>query len=344
MRLHLATSADLDKWQEFVDRSPGAGCMHHAGWFNVLGDVYWVTACFLMATDEDGTLQGILPAYFSRSPLTGRHISSLEGGVLATSDEATAMLLTEALALRDRTRSRYLQIRGGAVHRPGDFVQPAVHTVIRTSVPVEQLWAVINKKTRWGVRQAQAQDLHVEHDTALRKLHEFYAVYAVHMRSLGTPVFGANIFDALVDRLGRDQVRLYTIRNGDKLIGGMLCILNGRRWTDYYAVVLPSSETEFANYLLYWHVIRDAAQTGAECIDLGRSTPGSNVHLFKKKWRGTDVEVSYHFYLRAGVRAHNIGFARQKQSKGALQLVWSKLPLSVSNRIGPLIRKQLPFI
>ena len=344
MRVHLATDADLDKWQEFVDRSAGAGCMHHAGWFQVLRDVYWVTPYFLMAVDEDGALQGILPAYFSRSPLTGRHISSLEDGILATTSEATAALLTEARALRDRTRSRYLQLRGGAIDRPGDVVQPAVHTVIRTSVPVEQLWAAINKKTRWGIRQAQGQDLRIEHDPELARLGEFYAVYAVHMRGLGTPVFGASVFDAIAARLGRDRLRLYTVRYGNQLIGGMLCILNGRRWTDYYAVVRPSAETEFANYLLYWHVIRDAAQTGGDCLDLGRSTPGSNVHLFKRKWRGVDVDVAYQFYLRPGVRAGNVGLGRQKQEKGILQRLWTVLPTPVCNQLGPLIRKQLPFI
>jgi hypothetical protein len=344
MRAHVATDADLDKWQDFVDRSAGAGCMHHAGWFQVLRDVYRVTPYFLMAIDEGGSLQGILPAYFSRSPLTGHHISSLEDGVLATRAEATAALLTEARALRDRTRSRYLQLRGGAIDRPGDVVQPAVHTVIRTSVPVEQLWAAINKKTRWGIRQAQGQDLHIEHDAALASLGEFYTVYAAHMRSLGTPVFGANVLPAIANRLGRGRLRLYTVGYGGRLIGGMLCILNGRRWTDYYAVVRRSPQTEFANYLLYWHVIRDAAQSGADSLDLGRSTPDSNVHLFKNKWRGVDVSVPYHFYLRPGVRGHNVGLGRQKQNKGILQRLWTILPVAVCNRLGPLIRRQLPFI
>jgi len=344
IRVRLASDADLPIWQEFVDRNTRAGCMHNAAWLQVLHDVYWVTPYFLMAVDDTGAVQGILPTYFSRSPLTGRHISSLEDGVLSTTSEATAALLAEARALRDRTRSRYLQIRGGAVDRPGDIVQATVRTFINTSEPIEKLWAAITKKTRWGIRRAEGQGLRIEHDNALAALSEFYAVYAGHMRNLGTPVFARSVFDAMLNRLGRNRLRLYTVKHGDRLIGGMLCILNGHLWTDYYAVVQPSPATEFANYLLYWHVIRDAAQSGAVRLDLGRSTPGSNVYLFKRKWRGTDVEVPYHFYLRPGVRTENVGFGRQKQNKGTLQRLWSKLPLSVSNCVGPLIRKQLPFI
>jgi hypothetical protein len=344
MRVQVATDADLKTWQEFVDHNVGAGCMHHAGWYGVLRDAFWVVPYFLMALNEQGAVEGILPTYFSRSPLTGRHISSLEDGVLASTTDAAAALLTEALSLRDETRSRYLQIRGSMIDRQADVSQPTVRTIIETSRPVEKLWAGVTQETRRAVRKAERQDLSIEHDAALAELGDFYVAYAAHMRDLGTPVFGADLFDAVARHLGRNRLRLYIVKHGGRLIGGMLCILNGRRWTDYYTIVRRSPGTEYANYLLYWYVIRDAAQSGAACLDLGRSTPGSNVHLFKRKWRGTDVEVPYHFYLRPGVRTDNVGFGRQKQNKGTLQRLWSKLPLSVSNCVGPLIRKQLPFI
>lgn len=344
MRVQQATDANLDMWQEFVDRNEDAGSMHHAGWYSVLRDAFSVTPYFLLALDERGTVQGILPTYFSRSPLTGRHISSLEDGVLTSGAEATTALLNEALALRDKTRSRYLQVRGGMVDRQADIIQPTVRTIINTANSVETLWGTVKKKTRWAVRQAEQQDLTVEYDAALTQLSEFYAAYATHMRDLGTPVFGPAVFDAIASHLGRARLRLYIVRHGGRLIGGMLCIINGSRWMDYYAIVRPSPDVEFANYLLYWHVIRDASQNGAHCLDLGRSTPGSNVHLFKRKWRGTDLGVPYYFFVRQGARTDNVGFGRQKQEKGTLQRCWSMLPVSVSNCIGPVVRKQLPFI
>jgi serine/alanine adding enzyme len=344
MRVQVASDAELGAWQEFVDNNEAAGCMHHAGWYHVLRDAFWVTPHFLMAIGEQGTIEGILPTYFSSSPLTGRHVSSLEDGVLATTRDAASALLKAARVLRDQTRSRYLQIRGGVVDLPADVTQPNVHTFIETSEPIDKLWTAVKKKTRWAVRQAEKQDLTVEHDSVFASLRDFYAAYAVHMRDLGTPVFGFDVVEAMVTHLGRHRLRLYVIRHGERLIGGMLCIVNCQRWTDYYAIARPSPEAEFANYLLYWHVIRDASQSGVERLDLGRSTPGSNVHLFKRKWRGVDVDVPYHFYLRPGIRAENVGFGQQKQHKGALQRCWTTLPLFATNRVGPLIRKQLPFI
>ena len=211
MRVRLAAAADLAAWQEFVDGNSSAGCMHHAGWYGVLRDACWVTPYFLMAVNEQGTIEGILPTYFSRSPLTGRHISSLEDGVLALTTEAASALLTEARSLRDRTGSRYLQIRGGMVDRAADVTQPTVRTVIETAEPVETLWTAVKKKTRWAVRQAEQQDLSVAYDAELAHLSDFYAVYAAHMRDLGTPVFGFEMFAAIVKHLGRDRLRLYII-------------------------------------------------------------------------------------------------------------------------------------
>ena len=202
----------------------------------------------------------------------------------------------------------------------------------------------MSKKTRWEIRKAEGQGWKIERDPELAEMGRFYAAFAAHMRDLGTPVFGPCMFAAIARHLGRERLRLYVIRQGALLIGGMLCILNGRRWTDYYAIVRRLPGTEHANHLLYWHVIRDAVLNGAVHLDLGRSTPDSTVHAFKQKWRGIDIEVPYRFYLRPGVRADNIGFGRQKQKRSAVQRCWSALPLFVTNRVGPLIRRQLPFI
>jgi serine/alanine adding enzyme len=342
-QIRIAGEADLDAWQQFVDDNDQAGCMHHAGWYRVLRDTFWVTPYFLMAINDKRAIEGILPLYLSRSPLTGPHISSLEDGILATTPNAARALITGARALGDKTGARYVQIRGGYADTEADLVQPTVRTIIATSQPVEALWKALNKKTRWAVRQAE-KEVSIERDQTFAGLSDFYVVFAAHMRDLGTPVFGSNVFSAILKHVGPDRLRLYLVKHQQRLVGGMLCVSNAGHWTDYYAIVRPAPERKFANYLLYWHVIRDAAQNGASHLDLGRSTPDSNVHHFKQKWRGIDFAAPYRFYARPGVQADNLGFGRQKQEKGTLQKCWSRLPLFFANSIGPLIRKQLPFI
>jgi len=335
---------DLEAWQGFVDSMPDAGGMHHAGWYEVLGDAYWVTPHFLMAMNRDGRIVGVLSLYHSRSLVTGPYLSSLEDGVLAARSDAVHALLEAARGLRDRLRARYLQVRGGAIDGAAATAMPTVRTFLATGQPADHLWSAIKKKTRWAIRQAEKQPLVVEQDADLRELPAFHRIYAEHVHALGTPVMGVDGLHALRHRLGTRRLRLYLVRHRGSLIGGMLCIVNAGRWMDYLALVRPNKEVPFANYLLYWHVIRDASICGVPRFDMGRSTPDSNVHLFKRKWGGFDVETPYYFYPTPGMRAGDMGLQRLKAGRGLPQRVWSHLPLSLCNRVGPLLRKQLPFI
>jgi Acetyltransferase (GNAT) domain len=342
--VRVATEGDLSAWQRFVDQNPNAGCMHHAGWYGVLRDAFWVRPYFLVAETHAKQIVGILPLYHSRSPLTGSHLSSVEEGVLALPGNAAAALLVRARSLRDEIGAKYLQIRGGAIDQPGSKSFNSLHTFIDTSRPRESLWQAIKKQTRWAIRQAQKSEIRIEHDAVLANLGQFHTVYTEHMHCLGTPAPGADTFLALRSHLGTARLRLYLVKERQRIIGGMLCILNQHRWTDYYAIVRPTGQTDFANYLLYWHVISDAAASGARLLDLGRSAPNSNVHLFKRKWGGYDVEVTYHFYSSANCGSGNVGLEELKQGKGLPQWLWSHLPLTACNLLGPFLRKQLPFI
>ena len=88
----------------------------------------------------------------------------------------------------------------------------------------------------------------------------------------------------------------------------------------------------------------DASSRGIRQFDLGRSTPGSTVHVFKQRWGGTDVEVPYYFYPAPEARRRDMGLQKLKADDSWPQRVWSRLPLALCNRVGPLLRKQLPFI
>ena len=352
VRVRLAKDADLPAWQRFVDRTPQAGCMHHAGWYKVLRDSCWVKPYFLIAKDaRSGELAGVLPLYHSRSPLTGSHLSSLGDGVLAEEQSTVAALLEFARSLRDSIGAKFLQLRGGPLDHPGDEAFMTIRTLINTSQPPEVLWAAIQSKTRQAIRQAEKTAIRIEDDAALAGLDDFYWTYAEHVRKFGTPVMGIGFFHAIRTHLGPHRLRLYSLKEGQRLIGGMLCILNRGRWTACYGAVRPSQETDFANYLLYWHMIRDASTCGASTLDLGRSAPESNVRLFKRKWRGKEIEVAYHRYFPCSrspsnrSRSHNDP-ARDslKRHKGRLYRLWSRLPLPLCNSLGPLIRKQLPFM
>lgn len=343
MNVSLATEDDLESWQAFVDNTPTAGPMHHAGWFKVLRDAYAVVPYYFIAKSE-GAIVGVLPMYLSRSRFTGRHYTSLEGGILVSQDEAEIALRSTAKALRNERGVRYVQIRGGSIDPEAQRTLTTLHTVVPTSEGPEKRWSAIKTKTRWGIRQAQKQPFEVQRDYDLQGIDDFYDLYAAHMRDLGTPVFSLKTFRAMREHLGKERLRLHFLRYDGRLVGGMLCVVHGNRWTDLYAIVRRAKTTEFANYLLYWEVIRDAAESGIAEFDMGRSTPESNVHLFKRKWGGHDVAVDYLFYTASDAPEKQLGLLGETREKGLAQRIWSRLPTSVCARVGPIIRRDLPFL
>lgn len=297
-----------------------------------------------MARSGEGRVRGVLPCYRTGSLFTGLHYTTLDGGALAETDAVRNTLTAAAKNLRNERGVRFVQIRGGRGDDHAPFQFTTVHTVVPTYDGPGAAWAAIKPKTRWGIRQAERQELEVALDAGLHGLQSFYGLYAAHMHELGTPVFGIRTLHAMHRHLGSDRMRLHLLKYRGRLVGGMLCIVHGNRWTDLYAIVRRAQAPEFANYLLYWRVIRDAAENGVRELDLGRSMPGSNVHLFKRKWGGFDVDVPYLFYPAANRRNIKMGLLGENRAKGLPQKIWSRLPLSLCNALGPIIRRDLPFL
>jgi len=343
-RVRVATPVDLDAWQAFVDQTKNAGGLHHAGWFNVLRQAFWVTPYYLIATDARDSIQAVLPAYHSKSLLTGSHLSSLEGGILTRDPEATVAVLSAAKDLRKQLRASYLQIRGGPLDDRVSASVVNVKTIVETNQSSEAIWVAMTQSARRAVRKSENQEVEIERDVNFNGLESYYGVYAARMRDLGTPVIGLDAFQAILQHVGRERLRLYLAWYRGRVIGGMLCIVNVDRWTSYFSAVRVSNETAFANYKLYWQVLRDACAQRISHFDLGRSTPGSNVHIFKQRWGGCDAFDTYGFYADPTVHVRKYGLEEMKKKQGLSRRVWKRFPLPLCNRLGPLLRKQLPFI
>jgi len=74
-------------------------------------------------------------------------------------------------------------------------------------------------------------------------------------------------------------------------------------------------------------------------FDFGRCTPGGGTHRFKLQWGGADVPLPWLQWSTRNV------VATPSPDRPAYKLaaaVWRRLPLAVTNRIGPMLARQLP--
>lgn len=344
--VHEIGRAELGAWQQFVDSRPDSGAMHHAGWYGVLSDASSVEPRFLVASDSLGRISGVMPGYITHSRLAGSHYTTLDGGPLAVDNVTADGLISHAQCFIGKYKLRYAQIRGHCAADGAQQIVATVHTLTKTNAGPDSIWNALKSNTRRKVRQAARSDLKVAADLEISRnsLAAFYALYAEHMHDLGTPVFGDSMFFAMRKHLGSGRLRLYMLSHRDSYIGGMLCVIHGNSWTVLYTIVRHNSAPDYANYLLYWHVLNDAASLGIYAVDWGRSAPGSTVHQFKQKWAATDQEVQYAFYASTRSKRARFGLVNGNREKGTLQNVWSRLPLSLCNALGPVLRRDLPFL
>ena len=78
-----------------------------------------------------------------------------------------------------------------------------------------------------------------------------------------------------------------------------------------------------------------AADRGAEVFDFGRSIKGTGAYAFKKNWGFEPEPLPYAYYLVRARRPPNI--TPSNPSLRFLSRAWAHLPLSVANRLGPMV-------
>jgi hypothetical protein len=337
------TTADLDEWADFVADNPTATGLHAPGWRAVLSEAFAVKPLFLGARDEEGRLRGVLPLFRSRSLFFGDFISTLEDGHCAADDETALALSQGAIDLLAQEGCGCLMYRSNFAGGPragGSQHVETMKTVVSTNRPVDDLFASLDKDTRWGVRKAAREGYEVRE--ANDRLSAFHRIYSASLHRLGTPAFGSTVFESMRRHLGT-HLSFYAVERGDQLLGGMVCLKAAQEWTNLYVAVEPVSQRQYASYLLYWTVIEAAARCDVVRFNLGRSMAGSGVHHFKHNWTKNDV-LTTNFLVgptaprlvkRLGAPTTQFGMARR---------LWGWLPRPVAQSAGSYLRRTLPFV
>ena len=91
--------------------------------------------------------------------------------------------------------------------------------------------------------------------------------------------------------------------------------------------------------LLYWSFLEHVIGRGVRVFDFGRCTPGGGTHRFKQQWGAADVPLPW---LQWSSRAVAATPSPDRPAFRVASAVWRHLPLAVTNRIGPLLARQLP--
>jgi len=166
----------------------------------------------------------------------------------------------------------------------------------------------------------------------------FYAVFSLHMRDLGTPVLPVGFFEAIAREFG-DEVCFGCVYHEGRPVAAGCAFRSGDELELAWASALRSHSRMAPNMLLYWSFMDRAIADGCGVFNFGRCSAGSGTHRFKRQWGGRDEQLRWYH--------HSTGRIVKTPSPDDHAYawgprIWSRLPLALANRLGPVIVKHIP--
>ena len=339
--LIVTASLDAASWDQFVERHPEASGYHLTAWRSIFEDVFGHRTLNLSAMRDDRVV-GILPLVEFRSRLFGRFAVSLpfvnQGGVVADDEEAARRLVDRAI---EEARSRgldHIELRHERRCFP-DLADKQHKVSMRLRLPdtSEALWNQLDRKVRNQIRKAEKSGI-VASGGGAELMDAFYDVFAENMRDLGTPVYPRAFFASVMERFPA-RTRIHVVRLGEEVVASSLTFA----WRDSIEVPWASSlrrhRDKSPNNLLYWAMLQQAIADRRRVFDFGRSTPNEGTYHFKSQWGAEPGPMHWEYWLASGALPDQ---SPANPKYRAAIAVWRRLPLWVSNRVGPHLVRHLP--
>lgn len=329
------------KWDDFVDNHPDGKFYHLFRWKTLIEETFRLKS-FYFYTMENDVISGILPTFLSKSLIFGRYITSIPffnyGGILAKDDLSKKMLIEEASKIAIENKVPYIELRH--IQKSSLSLPTKTHKIRMTlDLPQtpELLWTSFKSKLRSQIKRAQKEDMTAKIGKE-DLIDDFYKVFAENMRSLGTPVWTKNIFSNTL-KMFPENANVSVVYYNKKPIAGAFL----HNYKDTVEIPSASSLRKYnklsPNMLLYWTVLKYACENGFKKFDFGRSSPDSGPHRFKKQWNAKPETLHWEYWLAEGEKMPQLN---PQNPKYKLMInTWKKIPLFITNNLGPIISRNL---
>lgn len=332
---------DEKVWDEYVLGHPSSTFYHQIRWKHVVENSYGHKPCYLLAK-EDGKVKGVLPLFFMKSLLFGTKLISLPfapyGGACADTKPIENELIKEAQRITKEFEADYLEIRHLNVNEIGLVTYEGYFTLIlKLEKNPDVLWNLFRKSVRRYIRKGIQNNLRVTINS--KSLNDFYDIYLEGMHNLGTPAHSIAFFRNILLEFP-ENTNIATIEYNGKIISAIL-ILYFKNTMIYGWGASRKEYLELSpNYLLFWEILKIACEKSFNFFDFGRSQQNTGVFFFKEGWGAEPKRLYYQYHLNNIAKIPETSQSNTRRQKFAK--VWSKLPCSLTKKIGPILRRNIP--
>jgi len=293
---------------------------------------------------SNGELLAVLPLFLVRSLIFGRMLISTPqaayGGILASCKGAESCLFERVQELAREENVEFLELRHSQSPKilPG-LLTKDLYVTFRQELfdDPEKNMEAIPRKTRAEIREGIKNGL--EFRVSGIGVDAFYDVYSQSVRALGTPVFSRGLFRNGLREFGSQNCKIFSVHYQGKLVAAVWTLFYKDEVVPYYGGSLREYNHLAVNNFMYWMLIKYGCENGYRLFDFGRSKKGTGSFNFKKRWGMVMSDLPYQYAL---VRSQSMPDTSPLNPKYSLGIrVWQRLPLWVTNMVGPVVARHL---
>jgi len=332
------------RWSAFIDSIPEANLYHDILWKSIFEKTFAFNSRYLICIGLLDDIYGILPLFEIKDMFGKIYLVSIPfftvAGVCALNNDVISKLLQRAKEIACSIRAQYVELRHLASRSIDGLLSRHSFATMRLKLHADEniVWKdSLNDKARNQVRKAQRSGL----DAIIGpdELEGFYKVYAQNMHDLGSPAMPLAFFqNMLVKFVGRCSVLV--VKHKGKTIAGMFLVKHKTTMFNPFASSLKKYNFLCPNNLAYWEAIKMSCRNGLSYFDFGRSTIGTGPFKFKLQWGAIPENLSYQYSL---CKTSQMPICDAINNRYDLAIkIWKRLPIWVTNYIGPKIVRYLP--
>jgi serine/alanine adding enzyme len=351
-RIKYAGNPDRELWDGYVRKHARASLFQMFGWGEVIRRTYGHATYHLMLMQggrtDTGTVQAVVPLVHVHHPIFGNSLVSLPffdgGGILADCREAEERLLAEAISLGRKTGAKTIELR----HE--QFLESCSRQPLPVATRTSKVRMLLDlPRSSEGLMKSFKSKLRSQVNKALKAgfscrigglelLGDFYKVFLVNMRDLGSPVHSVKLMQHSLIAFP-EHSKVLVIYRATEPVAAALVVGSGKILRNPWASSLRTYASQSPNMVLYLRMLEFACDRGYEVFDFGRSTPGEGTYKFKEQWGAVPAPLYWHTISLDGKLPQPEGAERARFELATRY--WKKLPVAVTSIVGPRIRKYI---
>ncbi|MFT2090406.1 FemAB family XrtA/PEP-CTERM system-associated protein [Paraglaciecola sp. 2405UD69-4] len=344
MNIRLSVTSDKQAWEQYVNAHPDATPYHRFAWVQSIEQAYHHKNVSFIAL-EGGSVVGVLPCINMKKPFSSSVFCSLPycdlGFCLADNETIQKAIITKATEHLKSVKGSAFEYRDSNLTATDElsFEGEKVRMLLPLPESSDELMSSFKSKLRSQIRKSEKNGLTFNIASNSKSIDDFYQIFSINMRKLGSPVHSKEWFKTLFDNYG-DNIILSVVYSENIPVGAGIVLVNGKKACIPWASTVSEYNRLAPNMMLYWSLLQHVSNTNVEEFDFGRSTFNEGTYKFKRQWGAKPQPLKWS-NLIADNQEKSESNIKVSKVRELVENVWSKLPLKVTTVIGPMIRRHI---